>query len=432
MISLALCSVGYICLALCVAEMAGAVAFSGGSFGYARCTISPFVGYLVGVYDLLQSGICTALFVDVIAKAFNIALDGTDEFLPLWWLAIYFFLIVTALLGNRVIWNMVYAVTILTIILMCMYGFGSISRFDFNKWADKEVPRFSGTPHEFINNLIVPTVCYIGVDLITVFGEDTKEPQKNIPRAMVPAMITTVLFAWWMTVTCVSIMPGVSAEMMSTEILFPLHFGFEQLFNTDHHVAHFLMGLTILSSAFGFMFAASRQMYSMAKSGLLPAFLGKSFGKHKTPLTSMIFVAILGFVVLLPVWGINPGADDLYEVCFVGACFVYLGLFWCYLIFRFRFESLERTFVNPFGIWSAIYGIIYFSAVVLSLLFAQLDFNALIAITPYTIIAVIYYFKVVESRQFFSKDEQAKFMKAYILNGKFCLPILFSYLHVLI
>ena len=91
MISLALCSVGYICLALCVAEMAGAVAFSGGSFGYARCTISPFVGYLVGVYDLLQSGICTALFVDVIAKAFNIALDGTDEFLPLWWLAIYFF-----------------------------------------------------------------------------------------------------------------------------------------------------------------------------------------------------------------------------------------------------------------------------------------------------------------------------------------------------
>ncbi len=42
LINLALCSLAYICLALCIGEMAGIIAFSGGSYGYCRCTLSPY------------------------------------------------------------------------------------------------------------------------------------------------------------------------------------------------------------------------------------------------------------------------------------------------------------------------------------------------------------------------------------------------------
>jgi ethanolamine permease len=156
----------------------------------------------------------------------------------------------------------------------------------------------------------------------------------------------------------------------------------------------------------------------MSKSGLLPACLAGTYGDRKTPVVAMMTTAAIGICVLLPLWGFNPGADDLYELCMIGACCVYIAMFWCFIVFKVRYDGMDRTFTNPLGIASAVYGICYFLLVLFTLLFAQLDFNALCAFVPYIVLSVVYYFKVVESRQFFSKDEQQKFMKAYILNGK--------------
>jgi ethanolamine permease len=235
---------------------------------------------------------------------------------------------------------------------------------------------------------------------------------------MLIAFAVTVVIAWWVTITAVSIRPGVSEEFMDPYIVFPMHFAFEQMFHFVHQPANGMMVPTLLSSVMGFMYASGRQMYSMSKSGLLPSFLSKTYGKRKTPLVAMITTACIGVCTLLPVWGFNPNADDLYELCMIGACCVYISMFWCYIIFKIRYDSMDRQFINPFGIASAIYGILYFALVLTTLLFAQLDFNALCAFTPYVFIAIVYYYQVVESRQFFSKDEQQQFMKAYILNGK--------------
>ena len=79
---------------------------------------------------------------------------------------------------------------------------------------------------------------------------------------------------------------------------------------------------------------------------------------------------------------------------------------------------MDRTFVNPLGIPSAIFAMLYFSVVMLGQLFGQMDFYAFAVWCVLVILAMVYYFKVAEARQFFSKDEQQKFMKAYILNGE--------------
>ena len=121
LISLGLCSFAYLCLTLCVCEMASAVAFAGGSFGYARCTLSPFIGYVVGIFDLVQTVLCAAQFVDAIAQGFNAAAGGSDDYRPLWWVLIYAVVIVIAIPGGRVLWNSIIAVTVLTIVMMLIY-----------------------------------------------------------------------------------------------------------------------------------------------------------------------------------------------------------------------------------------------------------------------------------------------------------------------
>ena len=421
LISLGLCTLGYICLALCVAEMAGIIAFSGGSFGYARCTLSPFIGYLVGMCDLMQCVFYTATTVYIMAEALSIAIGGEENFLtflPFWWIAIYTVMILIALPGGRMLWNSIIAFVVLTIAMLLLYVLGCAKLTNFSRYAiGQGIKPFAGSTHDFMNNLIVPTVCYIGVDLVTVFGDEVKNPERNIPYGMLTALLITIIFAWWVTMTVISIHPGISSELMGEKIIFPMHFGFEQIFHMTDAMANFLMAPTMFSAAIGFMYASARQMNSMSKSGLLPHCLSISFGHRKTPITAMITTAVLGIIVLLPVWGFEPQADDLYELCMIGACCVYISLFWCYIVFTLHYSSMDRTFRNPLGIASAIYGIIYFLLVLATLLFAQLDFNALCAFVPFMLLAIVYYYRVVESRQFFSKDEQKKFMKAYILNA---------------
>ena len=411
--------------------MAGIIAFSGGSFGYARCTLSPFIGYLVGMCDLLQSVFYSAVFVDVVAKAFAMASDNQHylDNLPLWWLTVYGVIILIALPGGKPFWTIMAFFTSLTIVCLLFYCFQNAGRTSFPKFATKEVSPFEGTTHQFFDTLIAPVICYVGVDLITLFGEEVKQPQRTIPWAMLASLLITILFAWWVTLTVVSLHPGVSDEMMDDKIIFPMHFAFEDLYNLSDAVGNLLMAPLVFSSALGFLYASGRQMYSMSKSGLLPAILSKTFGDRHVPIAAMLTSTGLGFLALILRWGMNNhNADDIFELSMVGACFVYLSMFWCFILFRLRYGSMERGFVNPLGLLSAAYGVIYFSAVLMSLLFVQLDFNSLAAFIPYLVVATIYYYKVAESRQFFSREEQEKFMKAYILNGKFIESSLFALL----
>ena len=194
---------------------------------------------MVGVFDLLRTVLCTAEFVDVISQAMNIAIGGSDDYRPLWWLLVYVMAIGIATPGRRFFWNTLITVTSMTIILMLMYCIGLAPRLDFGKWAMLEVKAFEGSPHTFFNQLLVPTIYFVGMDLIVVFGDEIKEPQQTIPRGMLSAVLIAIGLGWWVTLTCVSNNPGVGGEMMDVEIIFPMHFGFEQLLHTGHAVAHY-------------------------------------------------------------------------------------------------------------------------------------------------------------------------------------------------
>ena len=420
LVSLSLCSVAYLCLALCIAELTGIIAFSGGSYGYSRCALSPFIGYIVGICDLLQSVLFTADCVHMVSKALSMAVSGHDyvRYLPCWWIALYGLILVIALPGGRCFWNSMNGFTLMTTVMLLIYCLGNINRLDFNSYATtSDMPTFTGSTRSFFVHLIYPTVCYVGIDFITLYSDEAKEPQRDIPRAIVATQTVNMVMVYWVILTCVSIAPGVSRQLFNRDVIFPTHFGFEQIFLVSNSIANFMIAPTKFASASGLLFSAGRQMHSMSKSGLLPHCLSITYGANQVPIAAMLTATVIGLTALFPIWLTDPQADDLYELSILGACVVYLSLFWCFLLFKVHYGSMDRTFVNPLGSISAIFGIAYFTVVLISLLFVQLDFNSLIAFVPLMILAIIYYYRVVESRQFFSKEEQQKFMKAYILNA---------------
>jgi amino acid permease len=369
--------------------------------------------------DLLQSVLFTAICVFKVSEAMSMLVSGNDylTYLPGWFMAVYAFILLIALPGGRCFWVSMSGFTIMTIVLLLIYCLGNAPKFNFPAYASIEVPLFEGDSYDFMKQLIAPAICFVGVDFITLFTDEAKNPQRDLPRSMIGAVTFTIIMAFWVTLTVMSINPGVSFELTDDKIIFATYFGLRDLFIIDYAKANFLIAPTLFSGAAGYLFSAARQMHSMSKSGLLPQCFSITYGTNQVPISAMLTTALVGLIVLFPLWAANPKSKDVYNLAMIGASAVYLSLFWCYLLFKWSYGSMDRQFTNPLGAASAIFGIMYFSVVMITLLFVQLNYRAVSVFASLMGMAILYYYKVVESRQFFSKEEQQKFMKAYILNA---------------
>jgi hypothetical protein len=68
---------------------------------------------------------------------------------------------------------------------------------------------------------------------------------------------------------------------------------------------------------------------------------------------------------------------------------------------------------------SAYYGIAVFILMIISLAFFQHDnYIGVMVFICFIVMSLLYYFLQVKGREYFSEEEQTKFMKAYIVNGK--------------
>lgn len=175
--------------------------------------------------------------------------------------------------------------------------------------------------------------------------------------------------------------------------------------------------LPLYGSAFGFMFASKHQLNAMACSGMLPALLAKRLGENRIPLYALLTTATAQYVVYL--LGRLDKGFEFFPICGLFACMMYTGIFSSFIVFRTRFGNMHRHFINPLGIFGAVLGMLIFGYAVLTVVLLH-DNYVWITFLVYVAIMIVYYYLHVESNQFFSKEEQDKFMKAYILNSKNC------------
>jgi amino acid transporter len=72
----------------------------------------------------------------------------------------------------------------------------------------------------------------------------------------------------------------------------------------------------ILTSWNSLLLGASRLMYSMARSGMLPAWFGRVHPKYRTPVNALLFIGALSFLapffgVSMLVWLVDSGAPSI-------------------------------------------------------------------------------------------------------------------------
>eukprot|EP01037_Dinobryon_pediforme_P038296 gene38296-46222_t len=177
--------------------------------------------------------------------------------------------------------------------------------------------------------------------------------------------------------------------------------------------------LTTFASALTFMWGCGHQLASLAQSGLIPSIFAKTVGENEAPVVALTVTTIAQYAICvgLQQGNASKGITACYSAMMIGASMVYVGMFASFIVFRVRFDGMKRHWISPLGIPGAAIGIGLALLLVVIELVIIADATPLIVYFVYMGAAILYYVCYASHHQYFSKEEQKQFMKAYILNA---------------
>jgi APA family basic amino acid/polyamine antiporter len=137
---------------------------------------------------------------------------------------------------------------------------------------------------------------YIGFDELGNLAEEMRQPERDLPRAIVLAMVLSTVLYVLVAVSAVSL---IGSEALASSPA-PLADAVARAIGGAGRTGLSVLALAATSNTvLLLMLSASRSLFGMARSGALPAILGR-LSKRRTPVVSLFFTlaVICGFVLL--------------------------------------------------------------------------------------------------------------------------------------
>jgi len=292
--------IGMLFTAISYGHMVRVYPSAGSAYTYAKNTIHPHLGFLVGWSALLDY-----LFMPMV-NALLISMYVTSIFpdIPSWVLIIGVVLLSTLInaWGVNIMANfnsflvtfqfLVLAIFIVLIVRGLLMGEGTAHIVSAQPFVSEDMAL--GT---LIAGATILCFSFLGFDAVTTLSEETPDPKKNIPRGiLLVALIGGGLFIF-VSYFIQSYFPDVTrfqdVEAAGSEIA--LYVGgtlFQSIFVATVFMANFASGLTSHASV-------SRLLYVMGRDKLLPVRLfGYVHPKRGTPVYNVIFVGLVSLTAL--------------------------------------------------------------------------------------------------------------------------------------
>lgn len=337
--------------ALSYAELASSFGGCGGAYGYAYAGMGEFFAWLIGWTLLLEYGMDAATVSIGWSGYFQSALHAigitlpkvltTDPFhggiinLP----AILVIVLLAGILSfgvkgsarfNEVI------VYIKLLVIALFIGIG-IFYFDPQNWH----PFMPFGPQGIVNGAGFIFFAYIGFDAVSTAGEETINPQKNLPIGIIASLIicTVVYVAVAAILTGIAYYPTLNVSSPVAAVLLKLGYRFSSQIVAIGAIA----GLTsaILAMYYGF----TRVFLAMARDGLLPKPFIKIHAATQTP-RRLIWV---GALIMSFTAGFFP-ITEIANLVNIGTLAAFIAVCASVIILRYTKPDLQR----PFKTWSPI------------------------------------------------------------------------------
>ena len=369
-------------LALCVAELSTALPSAGGVFAYAQTAFGPFVGYLVGTACALALTIGTGAAATFVA-AYTESMFGIGGW-PVKF-AMFAVIIGIHMRGVGEAMGLTLIAGVIAVVALLTFGVAMTPHVEMTTLLS--LP--AGTEQAVSLGGIFACVpfaiwLFITVEQTGSAAEEAAEPGRSMPRGILAA-IGTLLVTALVVLVCA---PGAGGVALVGAAGDPLYAAMSSnnVYGPDSWLAKVIGSgavFGLIATFFSLIYAASRQLYAMARDGLFPQWLGKT-GKRATPIYALLLIGVIG----LPMSAVDPATVMLAVVLLLNVC--YLFIFGAYLRIRRTQPDLPRPFRLAGGKVVAWLGLAV-TLVVIAACF-QLDVYMLIALGVTLAVCILNFF----------------------------------------
>lgn len=280
-------------------KLSAAYPVAGSAYTYVRRTIDSRVGFLVG-WAVLLDYLFLPMVIWLIGASY---LNAQFPSVPNWAWIVGFIAITTVLniVGIKVADRANFVLMIFQILVMVFFVGLSIAFVAAGHGTGNLVSSvpFVGD-HASISQITagaaIAAYCFLGFDAVTTFTEETIDPVRTVPKAiLLVAAIGGGIFVL-VSYTTQLVHPGGTFDNSSSAA-----FDIANQIGGAVFGAIFLAGLVIaqFTSGLAAQASASRLLFAMGRDGVLPKkIFGEVSKKFHTPMVSLITTGVVGFIAL--------------------------------------------------------------------------------------------------------------------------------------
>jgi amino acid transporter len=350
--------------ALSKSELATAMPTSGGTYVFIERAFGPLFGTIAGI----------GLWLSLLLKS-SFALVGLGAYLavlalvPLRPIALTFLVLILGLniMGVKKVGNVqmiIVGLSLLGLGLLLIFGIPAIDPINLK-------PMFTHGKIGLATATAFVFVSYAGVTKVAAIAGEIKNPDRNLPIAMMVALVLVSTIYVSVTFTLAGNIP---LDQLVTNIK-PIHTLAELLGGKYAGIVAAVLGvITLISMANSGVLAASRFPFAMSRDSLLPPFLKKLHPKFLTPIVTIIITcALMAFVIIF---------FDVEKIAKLASAFkvmMFIAVNGCVIILReTAVQWYQPSYKSPLYPWVQIFGIL--SGIILLIVLGGLAIIAAILI----------------------------------------------------
>ena len=405
-LSFVLAGVASIFAALCYSEFASLVPMAGSAYTYGYATLGEFIAWIIG-WDLVLEYALAATTVAIGWSGYMVSfLDGLGIHIPAHWQAargtvvtlvdgsqvtallnlpaVFIIALITTLLvvGIKESASVNNVIVLIKVAVVLLFIALAAPHVNPDNWHPFIPPNTGAREHFGFSGVVAGAAivffAYIGFDSVTTAAQEAKNPQRDMPIAIIGSLIAcTILY-----IVVSAIATGI-VHYSDLDVPAPIAkvadytgLGFFGAFIKIGAIA----GLTsvILVQLLG----QSRIFYSMSRDGLLPPFIRRVHPRFRTPYITSI---VTGLGVSIPA-AILP-VRDAAKLVSIGTLLAFVIVCCGVLVLRIREPNLPRPFKTPLVWFVAPMG-----ALSSAYLMAYLDKETWLRLVIWLVIGLVIYF----------------------------------------
>ncbi|MFH1770190.1 MAG: amino acid permease [archaeon] len=324
-------------IAMSFGELSSMFPKSGGIYEFCKQAYGRFTSFLVGWMTLVAGNITIAMLIVGAIRYLNPSMPNIMKIvISLMFILVFNFMAYKGMKTSAVMLVAFAIFTLTSLIGLIIPGLFSMNFSNFT-------PFFTHSwPMVFIAIFFIAET-FFGWETATFLAEETKNPEKNIPKALIYGTIIIAIISMIFVITALGSVPWqtFSESLAPLSDLSLVHYG-----DVGRSIFTILVYMSIIGSVAGWIVSSPRLILALAKDKLFITQCAKIHPENNTPYVAIIFQTILTSILVI----IGSGSyETLLEILLPLVLVIYAATIFSLFVLRIKQPNTERPYRLPFG-----------------------------------------------------------------------------------